>query len=54
MPDKPMTFIPLSKEKVLSALYGIGGTIKSRADYKDQAYNLVQELIQLVEDNNHD
>lgn len=49
---KPMTVIPITKDKMLSALYGIGGTIKSRADYKDQAYNLVQELIQLLEDNN--
>jgi hypothetical protein len=52
MTDKPMTVIPLSKEHILSILYGIGGTIKARADYKDQAYNLIQELIQLVEENN--
>jgi hypothetical protein len=52
MTDKPITIIPISKEHILSALYGIGGTIKARADYKDQAWNLVQELIALVEDNN--
>jgi hypothetical protein len=52
MTDKPMTVIPITKDQVLSALYGIGGSIKSRTDYKDQAYSLVQELIQLVEDNN--
>ena len=52
--QQPRIIMPISKEHMLSALYGIGGTIKGRVDYKDQAYNLVQELIQLVEDNNDD
>jgi hypothetical protein len=30
----------------------VGGIIKSRIDYKDQGWNLVQELIEMVEDNN--
>jgi len=42
-------FLPITKEQLLSALYEIGGTIKARADYKDQAWNLVQELIEMVE-----
>jgi hypothetical protein len=52
MTDKPRIVVPISKEQMLSGLYAIGGTIKMGADYKDQAFSLVQEIIQLVEDNN--
>jgi hypothetical protein len=47
-----LLLLPLTKERLLSILHAIGGSIKSRADYKDQSWNLVQELIKMVEDNN--
>lgn len=49
MTDKPVTIIPLPKDKVLSALYAVAGSLKTGSDYKEQSYKLIQELITLVE-----
>jgi hypothetical protein len=50
----PVTIIPYRKDRVLSVLYALGGIIKMRVDYKDQGYNLIQELIRLVDEHNKD
>lgn len=50
---QPYVTIPLSKSDLLSYLYGIAGVLRTGQDYKAQTYNLLQDIIDLVEANNN-